>query len=132
MSRFWSTEMSQPHVCDCANPNACLRKFDPNYNGPCALTQREPAPVASIGAARFDRATHPEEVSPRDVLVAALDWVDGLHDDDPATHIIILIGRDTPGKQTASGTKFFQAGTYRHHAQMGLCLEAMHLIRESG
>jgi hypothetical protein len=117
------------HRLDCPNhPDA----IDDTPVEPIVKLDNHSRPVASIGAARFDRATHPEEVSPRDALTAALDWVDGLHDDDPATHIIVLIGRDTPEKQTASGTKFFQAGTYRHHAQMGLCLEAMHLIRESG
>lgn len=92
----------------------------------------KPAPVASMAAARFDRATHPEELTGRDALVAALAWWDSCPADEKPTHVIVMIGRDTPGKTTASGTKFFQAGTYRHHAQMGLCLEAMHQIRESG
>lgn len=89
-------------------------------------------PVASIAAARFERAVHSEDVGPRDALQAALDWFDGCPADDKPDHVIIMIGRDTPNLATASGTKFFQAGTYRHHAQMGLCLEAMHRIRESG
>lgn len=91
-----------------------------------------PAPVASLASARFDHATHPEDLSGRDALIAALDWWDSCPVDEKPTHVIVMIGQDTPGKATASGTKFFQAGTYRHHAQMGLCLEAMHLIRESG
>lgn len=92
----------------------------------------EPPPVASMASARFERATRPEELTGRDALVAALDWWDSCPADEKPTHVIVMIGRDTPGKTTASGTKFFQAGTYRHHAQMGLCLEAMHQIRESG
>lgn len=96
------------------------------------IARPAPAPVASLASARFDRAVHPEELTGRDALVAALDWWDACPPDEKPTHVIVMIGRDTPGKTTASGTKFFQAGTYRHHAQMGLCLEAMHQIRESG
>lgn len=114
-------------------------RHDPNCpNHPDAIddTPVEPirtaAPVASLASARFDRATHPEELTGRDALVAALAWWDSCPADEKPTHVIVMIGRDTPGKTTASGTKFFQAGTYRHHAQMGLCLEAMHQIRESG
>lgn len=88
--------------------------------------------VASIASARFERATHPEELTGRDALVAALSWYDSCPADDKPDHVIIMIGRDTPEFATGSGTKFFQAGTYRHHAQMGLCLEAMHRIRDSG
>lgn len=91
-----------------------------------------PPPVASISTARFERAAHPEEITPRDALVAALDWLDDCAPDEKPTHLMVLIGKDMVGKLTASGTKFFQAGTYRPHAQMGLCLEAMHRIRESG
>jgi hypothetical protein len=89
-------------------------------------------PVASIAAARFERAVHPEQITPRDALVAALDWLDSSPKENPPTHIIVLVGADIPGLTTASGTKFFQGGTYRHHAQMGLCLEAMHRIRDGG
>lgn len=98
-----------------------------------------PPPAAPIGAkpismaaARFDKAVHPEDLPARDALVAAMDFVDSCPLDDKPTHIIVLIGRDPVDFATASGTKFFQAGKYRHHAQMGLCLEAMHQIRESG
>ena len=103
----------------------------PNHPDASGTSGNGPGPrVASIASARFDRAVHCEDVSPRDAIVAALEWVDKA-EAKPA-HVIVMIGQDTPGKATASGTKFFQAGTYRHHAQMGLCLEAMHLIRESG
>lgn len=98
----------------------------------CPTYSDQTRPVASMSSARFDRATHPEELSGRDAIVAALDWWDSCPVDEKPTHVIVMIGRDLPRKATASGTKFFQAGTYRHHAQMGLCLEAMHLIRDSG
>lgn len=115
------------HAVDCPNhPDA----IDDTPVEPIA--RPAPARVASMAAARFDRAVHPEELTGRDALVAALDWWDACPPDDKPTHVIVLVGRDTPGQMTGSGTKFFQGGTYRHHAQMGLCLEAMHKIRESG
>ena len=85
--------------------------------------------ISSLDAKRFDRATHHSEIDPRTALMAALEWYDA-QEEKPA-HIAVLVGREV-GDEGCSGTKFFQAGTYRHHAQMGLCLEAMHLIRESG
>jgi hypothetical protein len=86
----------------------------------------------SIEAARFYRADKPEELNPRTALVAALEFFDDAPADDKPTHIIVLVGRDVKENQGGSGTKFFQAGAYRHHGQMGLCLEAMHMIRDSG
>lgn len=134
MSRF--CEICGGAGYDMVNDKIIHRPECPNHPDAIDDTPIEPivraatAPVASIASARFDRAVHCEDVSPRDAIVAALEWVDKA-EAKPA-HVIVMIGQDTPGKATASGTKFFQAGTYRHHAQMGLCLEAMHLIRESG
>lgn len=92
-----------------------------------------PAPVASMDLARFKRADKPAEVNARAALEAAMEWIDDPETPKP-THIIVLVGRDAsePGQEGASATRFFQAGGYRHHGQMGLCLEAMHMIRESG
>jgi len=95
-------------------------------NAPIPL---RPTPVSSLDAARFNRATHPAHLDPRTALLAALEWFDA--QETKPLHIQILMGRDV-GDECCSWTKFLQAGSYRHHAQMGLCLEAMNLIRESG
>lgn len=134
--------MSEPFkVCDlCGNTAGPGRNIKHNTdcpNHPDAIDDTPvepaaPARVASIGSARFDRAVHAEDVTPRDAVVAALEWIDACTPDEKPTHVIVMIGKDTLEFKTASGTKFFQAGTYRHHAQMGLCLEVMHRIRESG
>lgn len=92
----------------------------------------EPPPAASLDAARFYKAGKPEFASSRSAIVAALEYYDSCPADEKPTHIMVLVGRDASENLGASGTTFFQAGTYRHHAQMGLCLEAMHMIRESG
>lgn len=86
----------------------------------------------SLEVARFYRAEKPEHTNPRSALVAALEFYDKQPADDKPTHIMVLVGRDAKENLGASGTSFYQAGTYRHHAQMGLCLEAMHMIRDSG
>ncbi len=85
--------------------------------------------VRSLDAARFNRASHPAHLNPRTALVAALEWYDA--QEDKPQHIQVLVGRDV-GDEGCSGTKFFQAGNYRHHGQMGLCIEAMNMLRESG
>lgn len=115
----------------------CDRRFmvgfdHAKHEDDCPARPKPAARVASIASARFDRAVHAEDVSPRDAIVAALEWIDACPADEKPTHVIVMIGRDVPELPTASGTKFFQAGTYRHHSQMGLCLEVMHRIRESG
>jgi hypothetical protein len=86
-------------------------------------------PIVSLGARRFHNATHPAMLDPRTALEAAMEWLN-----DPTTpkaaHVIVIVGRDV--EDGGSGTRYFQAGDYRHHGQMGLMLEGMHMIRESG
>lgn len=84
--------------------------------------------VTPLGAARFGRQTIPERTNIEDALLAALEWYRSA--ENKSDHVMILFGRTIEGG--GSGTKFLQAGSYPHHGQMGLCLEAMHMIRESG
>lgn len=100
------------HVC----PKCAARDFQMDDN------------ISSIGVAKFDRATHPQGLSPRHALEKALADYDAV--EKKPVHIIVMFGRDM--EDGSSGTRYFQAGAYRHHAQMGLCLEAMHMMRESG
>lgn len=85
----------------------------------------EPGNIADLGLARFARDMDPKKHNPLMALEAAKKWI--IDQPEPADHVIILIGRTTG--DNGSGTKFFQAGNYPHHAQMGLCLEGMELIR---
>lgn len=90
-------------------------------------------PVANLDAARFNRAEKPTDLTPRTALIAALEWVAEQEAAGvPIAHLIVLTGGDGPDHPGASRTRFFQAGTYRHHAQMGLCVEGMHMMRDSG
>lgn len=99
-------------------------------NAPAHLIDCVNAPkISTLAAARFNKARHPSHLDPRAALAAALEWYDA-QTVKPA-HIVVLVGTDV-GDEGCSGTNFFQAGSYRHHGQMGLCLEAMHMIRESG
>ncbi len=83
--------------------------------------------VTDLRLARFERDENPNSHDPKLALHAAFEW---LKENDDADHIIVLLGRTT--ENNSSGTKYFQAGKYPHHSQMGLCLEGMHMIRESG
>lgn len=88
-----------------------------------------PATVTSIGAARFNKDTaSPKDCNPRDALEAALAYLD--HVDDKPDHIIVLFGRTSEGG--GSATKWFQAGSYEYHAQIGLLYEGGQMIRENG
>lgn len=91
------------------------------------------ARVASIGAARFARTDVPAHLDPRTAIEAALQSYDKkMEDGAKISHVIVIMGYDNPAHPSGSGTKFMQAGSYRHHAQMGLCLEGMEMIRDSG
>lgn len=80
-----------------------------------------------IAVARFNKADNPAKSRPLDAIEAAKKWIES---EGSAEHVIVLVGRTI--EYGSSGTRFFQAGSYPHHATMGLCLEGMHMIRESG
>lgn len=95
----------------------------------CGLSARlSVASIASIATARFQKIEDPLAHDPRTALDVAREWID--NQETPPEHVIVLIGRTTP--ENSSGTRFFQAGKYAHHAQMGLCYEGREMIRESG
>lgn len=79
-----------------------------------------------IAIARFSRNKSPDTTKLADCLEAAKKEIE----DGSWDHVIVLFGRTTD--EGASGTKFYQAGVYPHHGQMGLCQEGMLMIRESG
>lgn len=83
--------------------------------------------VRSLGAARFNRNTDPAAHDATTALDVAYEWIKSL--DHKPDHIIVLVGRDMP--DGSSGTRFFQAGNYRYHAQQGLCSEGALMIREN-
>lgn len=118
--------------------NFCGGEYSAVYNGVvhaenCLTNQegqkaREPDNIRSLGAARFDKNIHPAKLSPRAALERAMQFFDEC--DEKPNHIIVIVGRNY-GDQGCSETKFYQAGDYRHHSQMGLLVECSHLIRES-
>lgn len=85
--------------------------------------------VASLAAKRFEKIGDPSAHEALSALDVARDWVLN-HAEGAPDHIIVLIGRTT--SDNSSGTKYFQAGSYPHHAQMGLCFEGMEMMRDSG
>ena len=90
----------------------------------------EPAPVASLAVARFDRDMDPKSHSPRAALEKALADLDGRDAEHRVEHVIVLFGRTTVANSSATG--FFQAGSYAHHSQIGLLEEGKMMLRESG
>jgi hypothetical protein len=87
--------------------------------------------ITDFAKAKFSRNLNPVENAPITALREAIDWLEGACAEGLAVdHVIILMGRST--KDGGSGTKYFQAGKYPHHAQMGLCSEGALMIRDSG
>lgn len=109
------------HACDCPSKGGFaaaaplkVRQPDPEY---FEKTVREtPFRVSSLGAKRFEKQTHPMKVNPADALDAARAWIEAGND---ATHILIVIGTKLNDGGDVQ-TKFFQAGNYDVHGQIGL------------
>lgn len=80
---------------------------------------------------KFARNLNPAANDPVTALREALDWViAAAATGTPVDHIIICLGRTTD--DNGSGTKYFQAGKFAHHGQMGLLFEVQHMVRDSG
>lgn len=86
-----------------------------------------PDPI-DFNSKRFAAKEDPAEHSPLAALDAAREWYQ--NSEHKPDHIIVLLGRTT--ENNGSGTKYMQAGKYPHHAQMGLLLEGIDMIRGSG
>ena len=91
--------------------------------------------IDELAAKRFARGSDkPQENSITDMLSAVMAHVRNPEDIEghaaPVEHVIVLVGKAHP-VDGASLTKFFQAGSFRYHAQMGLLFEGMHQMRES-
>jgi hypothetical protein len=96
--------------------------------GNCPCTCTNSATVTSIGIHRFANTDDAAKCNPRDALEAAIAYLD--HTNDKPDHIIVLFGRTPEGG--GSATKWFQAGSYEYHAQIGLLHEGGNMIRENG
>lgn len=85
-------------------------------------------PIDELAARRFEMSDDPAKTRPLDAIEAARKFIMEKAPGEEIEHVIILTGRTMP--ENGSGTRYFQAGTYAHHAMMGLCWEGMQMIRE--
>lgn len=92
--------------------------------------ERPTAEVINLTVARFNQGNaDASDHSPQDALEAAMAYLDDPEMGNP-DHIIVCLGR-TP-EDGGSATKWFQAGSYEYHAQMGLLFETQQMIRGDG
>lgn len=70
----------------------------------------------------------PAEFDPVTALDAAREWIEQC--EEKPHHVIVLTGRVL--KDGGCGTRFFQAGQYKYHAQIGLVHEGAQMIRDNG
>jgi len=87
--------------------------------------------IMDFAAARFEKTTDARDTSPNDALAAARKWVEQCDAaGEPVEHIIILTGHTAV--DGGSSTRYFQAGKYEYHSQIGLCTEGGLMIRDNG
>lgn len=83
--------------------------------------------ITDIRVVKFGKDNDPASHDPLTALIVAEKWIK----DMKADHVIVIVGRTIDG--TGSGTKYFQAGNYTHHAQLGLIMAGMELMsRDDG
>lgn len=83
--------------------------------------------ISKLSVARFHKNTDPAAHNPTAALDAAYEAIRS--GENTPDHIIVLFGRTT--ENNGSAHRYFQAGNYSYHAQTGLCMEGMLMIRES-
>lgn len=81
--------------------------------------------IISFGANRFRKSEEVDKTRIEDAIEAAKEFLQ----ESGGDHIIICCGRTTD--DGISGTKFFQAGSFSYHGQMGLLYEVQNMIRDS-
>lgn len=74
----------------------------------------EQSDPVSFQKAKWDKARHPDELRPRDALLAALEETEG----DDLKHIVVCVAAKT--EDNAARYRFFQAGAYDAAGQVGL------------
>lgn len=84
--------------------------------------------VVDFAVARFHANGNTGAHDPITALDAAREWIEQC--EEKPHHVIVLTGRVL--EDESCGTRFFQAGQYKYHAQMGLLMEGMSMIRDNG
>lgn len=84
----------------------------------------EPPKVSSLAARRFYQTSDTTETAVCDALEAAIEWAK----QEKPDHVMIIFGKNTVEDSTS---KYFQAGIYGYHAQLGLCQNNVMALRES-
>lgn len=124
-------------VCDlCGNTAGPGRNIKHNVdcpNHPDAIDDTpQPEPVASnvasFALAKADKGSKPNEHPALAALDLARDWVREAN--LTPTHCIVFLAR--ANEDGSDGIKFFQSGDYRSHAQTGMVIEGLDMMRSTG
>lgn len=84
--------------------------------------------ITNLNVVRFNRQMDPAEFDPVTALDAAREWI--AECENKPDHVIVLTGRVL--ENGSCGTRFFQAGQYKYHAQIGLIMEGLNMLRDNG
>lgn len=97
--------------------------LSPSYVEPPAASN-----VASFALAKADKGSKPAEHAVTDALDLARDWI--RENARTPSHIIVFLAR--ANEDGSDGIKYFQSGIYRSHAQVGMVIEGLEMMRGVG
>lgn len=113
-------ELEIEHTPNCPNHRDAVDDTPQSFGGN----------VASFALARADKGSKPREHRPEDALDLARAWIEQCGPEDVPQHIIVFLGRTN--SDNSSGTKYFQTGSFSSHGQVGLVIEGLDMLRDSG
>lgn len=111
-------------------------RHDPSCpNHPDAIDDTPTEPIAppagnvkSFALARAEKGAMPKSFPALDALQLARDWAE--REERTPIHVVVFMA--TAHEGGGDGIKFFQSGDYRAHAQVGMVIEGLDLLRGSG
>lgn len=102
----------------------------PNHADAIDDTPVEPVAsnITSFSLARANAGSKPKDHPALAALDLARDWV--RESNLTPTHCIVFLAR--ANEDGSDGIKFFQSGDYRSHAQTGMVIEGLDMMRSTG
>lgn len=122
--------MTEVFICRHCDQRFLVARDHVDHEDNCPAKPVPDGRVVSFALARADKGSKPREHRPADALDLARAWLEEAGEENQSQHIIVFLGRTN--SDNSSGTKYFQTGSFSCHAQVGLVIEGLEMLRDSG